>query len=464
MAIKTFRDPLISVFQSAAADYAEQLHASSKISSANRSQTGGIAHVTAEVFLEAVDAVGTVRASGTTPLSTDVFDRQRSFGSTARSAAEIAANCAALGFKYMEALVLDDTTSGKRLRGQLEGSLCDPRWATTVEAYANYFGVGGQRRPIPYVSPAKTGGRVIEIKSQAKIGIFGDWGTGNDPARGVLNSLAGLEPDYLIHLGDIYYSATSREVQKNFVEIIDAEIRHARPDVKIFSLSGNHDMYSGGVAYYEMLRTLNAPPYNQESSFFCLRSSDGAWQFLAMDTGLHDYSPLAVSDALTFIEEDEQEWLLERVKEFSGRTILLSHHQLFSAFSRIGPADPLGQQAYNANLISTFQALKATGANIPAWFWGHEHNLCIYEPYAGLSFGRCLGHGAIPMFLEQYPYDPTKNLINPPSLIAGTILSHNEAVYANGFALLSLKSDEARADYFQQLDGQLSKVFSETIR
>lgn len=464
MAIKTFRDPLISVFQSAAADYADQLRASPAINAENRSQVGGIAHVPAEVFLQAADAVATARVGGAAPRNDDAIERQRSLASTARTAADIARNCAAIGFKYMEALVLGDTSSAKRLKGQLESSVCDPKWASTVEAYASYFGVNGQRRVIPYVRPGKVGSRVIEIKSKAQIGILGDWGTGNDPARSVLKGLAGLEPDYLIHLGDIYYSATSREVQKNFVEVIDKEIRNARPDVKIFSLSGNHDMYSGGVAYYEMLRTLNAPPHNQESSFFCLRSSDGAWQFLAMDTGLHDYSPLAVSDALTFIEEDEQEWLLERVKEFSGRTILLSHHQLFSAFSRIGPADPLGQQAYNANLISTFQALKATGANIPAWFWGHEHNLCIYEPYVGLNFGRCLGHGAIPLFLEQNPYDPIKSLINPPSLIAGTVLSHNEAVYANGFALLSLKSDEARADYFQLLDGQLSKVFSETIR
>jgi Calcineurin-like phosphoesterase len=464
MAIKTFRDPLISVFQSAAADYADRISAGPAVTSANRSQVGGITFVPAEVFLQAADAVGTARATGISPLRADVSERQRSLAGTARTTAEIAANCAGLGFKYLEAIALGDTSSAKRLRGQLESSVCDPRWASTLEAYASYFGVDGHRRVIPYVRPAKTGSRIIEIKPQARIGILGDWGTGNDPARGVLKSLAALEPDYLIHLGDIYYSATSREVQKNFIEIIDTEIRNARPEINIFSLSGNHDMYSGGVAYYEMLRTLNEPPFNQESSFFCLRSGDGAWQFLAMDTGLHDYSPVAVSDALTFIEEDEQEWLLERVREFSGRTILLSHHQLFSAFSRIGPNDPLGQQAYNANLLSTYQALTSTGAKVPAWFWGHEHNLCIYEPYVGLNFGRCLGHGAIPTFLEQNPYDPVKNLVNPPRLIDGTALSHNEAVYANGFALLSLKPDEARSDYFQLLDGQSSKVFSETIR
>jgi hypothetical protein len=462
--IKTFRDPLISIFQSAAADYVEQLHANTPINAANRGQNGGIANVDADVFLQATDVVGAIRFNGLSPSNAQELERQRSLTDTARTVADIATNCAGLGFKYLEALVLGDKSSAKRLKSQLDGSVCDPRWATTIEAYAAYFGIDGKRRAIPYVHPEKIGDRVISIKAQAKVAIFGDWGTGNEPARNILKCIATLEPDYLIHLGDIYYSATDKEVQKNFVEIIDAEIRAARPQVQIFSLSGNHDMYSGGVAYYEMVRTLNASPHKQDASFFCLRGYDGAWQFLAMDTGLHDYSPVAVSDALTFIEEDEQEWLLARVQEFSGRTILLSHHQLFSAFSRIGPADPLGQRPYNANLLSTFQMLKATGAKIPAWFWGHEHNLCIYEPYEGLDSGRCLGHGAIPTFLQPSPYESMGDLVNPPKLISGTTLLHNESIYANGFALVTLKSNEARADYFQVLDGQLSKVFSETLR
>jgi len=29
--------------------------------------------------------------------------------------------------------------------------------------------------------------------------------------------------------------------------------------------------------------------------------------------------------------------------------------------------------------------LNITGKTIAAWFWGHEHNLCIYEPYLDLS-------------------------------------------------------------------------------
>lgn len=461
---KTFRDPLISIFQSAATDYVEQLHGQATISATDRSQAAGIASVEADVFLQAVDAVGAIRFDGTAASNSQQLERQRSLTDTAKSVADIAANCAGLGFKYLEALVLGDKSSAKRLKGQLEGSVCDPRWATTIEAYATYFGLNGSRRAIPYVHPTQIGDKVININSQSKIAILGDWGTGNEPARNVLRCIASLEPDYLIHLGDIYYSATKKEVQKNFVEMVDIEIRAARPQVQIYSLSGNHDMYSGGEAYYDLVKTLNDPPYDQAASFFCLRSADGSWQFLAMDTGLHDYSPVAVADALTFIEEDEQKWLLDRVQEFSGKTILLSHHQLFSAFSRIGPSDPSGQQACNANLLATFETLKSAGAEIPAWFWGHEHNLCIYEPYAGLEFGRCLGHGAIPTFVEPSPYEAIANLIDPPRIISGTMLLKNESVYANGFAIVSLISREARADYFQVIDGQLSKIFSETLR
>ena len=31
-----------------------------------------------------------------------------------------------------------------------------------------------------------------------------------------------------------------------------------------------------------------------------------AWQFVAMDTGLHDYNPFTINDAVTFVETEEE--------------------------------------------------------------------------------------------------------------------------------------------------------------
>jgi 3',5'-cyclic AMP phosphodiesterase CpdA len=156
-------------------------------------------------------------------------------------------------------------------------------------------------------------------------------------------------------------------------------IGHALP---VFTLSGNHDMYCGGVGFYELIKHLNSPPFTQTASFFCLRSADEKWQLLAMDTGLHDDNPASVADALTYLEEDELAWHCDRIKEFAGRTILLSHHPLFSAFSAIGPSNASGRRsATNPLLLKAFERM-VVSKPIAAWFWGHEHTLSIYGPFA----------------------------------------------------------------------------------
>jgi len=54
--------------------------------------------------------------------------------------------------------------------------------------------------------------------------------------------------------------------------------------VPTFTLAGNHDMFCGGAPYYKLIDQLGQP-----ASYFCLRNDN--WQFLAMDTGLHDNNP-----------------------------------------------------------------------------------------------------------------------------------------------------------------------------
>jgi hypothetical protein len=170
-----------------------------------------------------------------------------------------------------------------------------------------------------------------------------------------------------------------------------------------------------------------------------------------MDTGLHDYSPLSVGDALTFVEEEEQAWLEQRIREFGGDTILLSHHQLFSAFSQIGKPSPEGAlTTYNPNLLRLFKRLKAAGGRIPAWFWGHEHNLCVYQSHLELERGRCLGHGAIPIFEQEMPYKPLVDAIDPPKLIEKTELLVDAGIYEHGYAMLTLGdgAGATMAEYF----------------
>jgi hypothetical protein len=278
-----------------------------------------------------------------------------------------------------------------------------------------------------------------------------------------LKDIAQLNPDILIHLGDIYYSGTPEECTSNFLTFIESILRKANPSLAVYSLPGNHDMYCGGIGYYNLIKQLNVGLLTQAASFFCLRSSDEAWQFLGMDTALHDYSPLDVDETVTCLEDEELEWHCERLKEFPGRTILLSHHQLFSAFSPIGKADQHGRRsAVNPYLLEAFKKMAASG-RIAAWFWGHEHTLSIYQPFGDLQRGRCLGHGAVPVSILDNIYAPVAGLDETPTIVANTQLGQNGGVYAHGYAGLKFSGGGCSVNYYQSEDGRAALIHSESF-
>lgn len=424
----TFRDHFLSVYQSAAADYASKMPV-------EESMQAGPAD--ADKFMEAANEVAELRS----------IDRSE-VAEVEEGIADIPKICASLGLRYLEALVTGDKARAQRIKEQMTGGTCDPNWASTLTEYAKYFGLSGTRGKIPYRRPSEIGARTIPIGAGARIALFGDWGTGAAPARRVMASIKAQKPDVLLHLGDIYYSGTPEECSTNFTAVVRSVFGDQR--IPVFTLAGNHDMYSGGIGYYDLIGKLNDLDKAQKSSFFCLRTSDSAWQILAMDTGLHDYSPLSVTDALTYVEEEEEAWLEERVREFKGRTILVSHHQLFSAFSQIGkPAKDGKLLSYNPGLLVLLRKLQAAG-DISAWFWGHEHNLCIYQSYLGLDRGRCVGHGAIPIFEDEKPYNALDALSEPPELVKATKLQVRDGAYEHGYAIVTLGRDgsKTRTEYF----------------
>jgi len=462
----TFRDHFLSLFQSAVADLA------GKVAADKRARLESTARGGASELISAAEAVAQNHAGGraiSQPLS-------RAPGTESAlekmSLPEHAAACASLGLQLMQAKVLGDTATVSKVEGELNAGTCDPRWAQTITEYAKYFGINGTRARPRYVTPLEAGDKVITISRRAKIGLLGDWGTGAEAARRVLEHLRQTKPDILVHLGDIYYSGTEMECQEKFEGLINDVFDRGRTKLPVYTLSGNHDMYCGGVGYYALierlnngLKDVNGRSMVQPASFFCLRAEDATWQLLAMDTGRNDYSPFSVTDVVTFVEGAEQEWLSQRLREFKGKTILLSHHQLFSAFSQIGGRTQNGKlNPINPKLHDTYKALTATGRPIPAWFWGHEHNLCIYQPYAALARGRCLGHSAIPVFADDTPYDPLPRVENPPQLIDKTKLSVSGQFYTHGFAVLTLGANgPTTADYFEDFNGVVRRVYSESI-
>lgn len=444
----TFRDHFLSLYQSIAEEVAQ---ASGATESAAAAPDADVI-LAAERVAKAYDAG--VPIAPAAPTATESI-----------TAGALVGRCADLALRMLRARLSGNTAALARIKDEMEAGKCDPGWATTLEEYVAYFGPLGTRAIPLYVTPARAGEAVLPIKSGARIGLIGDWGTGAEPARRLLGLVAEQKPDVLIHLGDIYYSGTPKECSHKFEAAMEAAFGPKEQRIPIFTLAGNHDMYCGGIGYYGLIERINAAPLIQSASFFCLRSDDGAWQLLAMDTGRHDYSPLGVEDVVTFVEPEEAEWLKRRLDEFGGRTILLSHHQLFSAFSRIGEADENARtQAVNPSLFTMLEGFGEARERIAAWFWGHEHNLCIYAPYRGLARGRCLGHSAVPVFVEDNPYEVLATVQSPPTLLPDTRVSHDGYYYRHGFAMLTLNGDgTAEAEYFEDRNGTAMRTYAEVL-
>ncbi|MGH7932146.1 MAG: metallophosphoesterase family protein, partial [Candidatus Binataceae bacterium] len=296
-----------------------------------------------------------------------------------------------------------------------------------AEKYADYFlAHGGQ---IPYRRYSQLTDFIIDnrLPANARVGIVGDWGTGRPEALAVLKQLAGTHPDIAVHLGDIYYSGTEYEVDTYFYQEWKSALGDLAAGGKTFALSGNHEMFCGGAPYYRLIDRLGQP-----ASYFCLRNEH--WQIIGIDTGLHDHDPLRGKP--TYLEDSEAAWLRHKLDNAGGRrTILLSHHQLFTS------KEDIGGQAINQKL---YQQLQSCLPEVDLWLWGHEHDLVIYKNYLRV-LGRCVGHGAFPVALDELPSEPRfPNVPTEP-----VTLGNDGLIYSHGYATIVLDGPSATIRYWQ---------------
>ena len=255
------------------------------------------------------------------------------------------------------------------------------------------------------------------LPDRATIALFSDWGTGEGSARRVMRQIALQNPTHAIHLGDVYFSGTEKEIQRRFLDIIDAE---GPPPAACtyLALNSNHEMYSGGHAYFDL--TLKSR-FNQEASYFNLRNAH--WQVIGLDSGYEDHG----------LKDPQREWLEAQLAEIGPRNILLTHHQLFSPFE---------SRAFDRKLHKKIEPLLG---NVFAWFWGHEHKAIVYGKHKGIH-ARCIGHGAIP---EGVPY-------GSPTFADVPILQVDErrgpdGENMHGFALLRFDKDRLHVSYIDEL-------------
>jgi 3',5'-cyclic AMP phosphodiesterase CpdA len=283
------------------------------------------------------------------------------------------------------------------------------------------------------------------LPADGTVALIADWGTGRSDAIEVLKWACSFDPDAIIHLGDIYVAATQDECQDNFLRPIRMHARNSttgRP-IPVFNMAGNHDYYSGGHGFHWLLDQLNTGDQAQPASYFALRSADDGWQFLAMDTGFESRKEIFFAHSQgSAPREDEIPWIQHKLGMFSGRTILLSHHQAFSNHDRLGgdPDEPTGKDSINQRLLSI---TRPYFDKIAGWFWGHEHNLVIFKEFMGLAKGRCVGHGARPIRSSSFI-----DIAAPPTPIEQIKLglSADGEHYNHGFEIIQLHGAGKPAD------------------
>ena len=141
------------------------------------------------------------------------------------------------------------------------------------------------------------------LPSTASVALLGDWGAGLYGAPACAHSIV-REGGYhaLVHLGDVYYSGTKREVRKHF---LDPSPRV--PNAINRACNSNHEMYSGGEGYFG--ETL--PDFQQPSSTFLIENDH--WVLGGLDTAYlaHD------------LDDDQVEWLDRVVNRLEGRRLVL---------------------------------------------------------------------------------------------------------------------------------------------
>jgi hypothetical protein len=351
-------------------------------------------------------------------------------------------DCAKAAALFLKAEVDGDDKDSAIYAGQLRMGVCNAvGWAECLTVYLGYKVL----LQSPMYRPNQN--QVIDLKGASKLAIIGDWGTGLQQAKLLLEQVAAMKPDILLHLGDVYFAGTQSETQTNFLSICKSVLG----DIPIYSLCGNHDMYSGGAGYYSLLDQIG-----QKASYFCLQNDD--WMFLAMDTGFHDSNPFTVSTNMTQLVTQggwsEAAWHLDQINNAGSRKIvLLSHHQLFSPFGSVGAVGGVNY-AYNPSLYQTFEPILP---KVEWWFWGHEHTLGIFDLYMGLKRGRCVGASAVPVFEDQQSYTAATCLKTldgtMPTWDVNGVLGVSSGAYNNCFAMMTLTGASAEVDYYQVPQG-----------
>jgi hypothetical protein len=213
------------------------------------------------------------------------------------------------------------------------------------------------------------------------IALFSDFGVGRYYSKYIAKQLRTKKFPYAIHLGDVYYAGRRSEFAEYFEALLDPLLA----DTSLFALNSNHEMYSGGVPYFDYISkraALQPAKQKQEGSYFCLRSQQ--FQIVGIDTAFFGHGRYRETALL--------EWLQEvlRFGRQTGRVnVLLSADHPYR----------YGESGTERLLSRDLKGLVQEEKLVDLWFWGNTHYCALFDQTAQLPFvGSCIGHAG-------YPYD-----------------------------------------------------------
>ena len=261
-------------------------------------------------------------------------------------------------------------------------SITDPQWVSSLFAQ----GVRMLRKRHAF-NPAPP--EPVHIGDNARVILVGDWGTGIPRAQliGTAMRMAveqGLNDNrdvQVIHLGDVYYSGWEFEYRDRFLPYWPVKEAEARDKVDPGASNGNHDMYSGGHAYFDFLLKDARFRKQGQASFFRLYNKN--WQLLGLDTAWDD-------DGL---RDPQASWAKQALDQNAQKSILLTHHQLFSAYE--DDTDGRKGAQPEARTGAGQEADRRHGSG------GHEHRFIMYEPTVHVRNARLIGHGGVPVYMTH---------------------------------------------------------------
>jgi len=229
-------------------------------------------------------------------------------------------------------------------------------------------------------------GRPFDPNQKISVALFGDFGTGLYHSFYIARHLAGLNPDYAIHLGDVYYSGRPKEFELHFNQPLEPVIKNSR----FFAMNANHEMYSGAFPYFHHIveRRKSKKGWvaqEQEGSYFCLWNQK--YQIIGIDTAYHENGRHAVTEL--------NAWLGERLHEGKAasppRTNIL-----------LSPNEPyvLGKEYFGPLYNDLAEFIHAD--LIDFWFWGNTHYCALFDKTDKAPFiGSCIGHAGHPIYLDE---------------------------------------------------------------